>query len=72
MTNISPGNTDSGGRRSTSDFQSHRQPLLFDEKYPLTGKNTPPILRAVKSNILSIFINKSNILSINCVNLNKI
>jgi len=33
--------------------QSHRQPLLFDANYPLTGKNTPPILRSIESNTLS-------------------
>jgi hypothetical protein len=29
---------------------------LTDAKYPLTGKNTPPILRCAKSNILSIIL----------------
>jgi hypothetical protein len=32
---------------------SHRQPLLFDVKYPLTGKNSPPILPPLESNIVS-------------------
>ena len=31
-------------------------PLIFDENYPLTRENSPPILRAVKSNVLSISI----------------
>jgi hypothetical protein len=44
------------GRRSTFLTQSRRHPLFFDEKYPLTGKNTPPILRCAKSNILSIIL----------------
>jgi hypothetical protein len=42
------------GRRSIFLTQPHRQPLFFDEKYPLAVKNTPPMLLAVKSNILSI------------------
>jgi len=29
-------------------------PLIFDENYPLTRENSPPILRAVRSNVLSI------------------
>ncbi len=33
--------------------QSHRQPLLFDVKYPLTSKNSPPIVPAIESNALS-------------------
>jgi hypothetical protein len=41
------------GRRSTFLTQPHRQPLLFDVKYPLTSKNTPPILPTIKSNALS-------------------
>jgi hypothetical protein len=27
---------------------------IHDERYPLTGKNTPPILQAVRNNTLSI------------------
>ena len=30
------------GRRSTFQSQPHLQPLLFDAKYPLTSKNSPP------------------------------
>src|SRR5450756_2484018 len=33
--------------------QSHRQPLLFDAKYPLTSKNSLPILPFLESNVLS-------------------
>jgi len=29
-------------------------PLIFDADYPLTRENSPPILRAVRSNVLSI------------------
>jgi hypothetical protein len=42
-----------GGRRSTSLSQSHRQPLLFDARYPLTSKNSPPILPSIEGNTLS-------------------
>jgi hypothetical protein len=42
------------GHRATSIFQSHRYALFFDVKYPLTGKNSPPILPAVENNVLSI------------------
>jgi hypothetical protein len=41
------------GRCYTSLSQSYRQPLLFDGKYPLTDKNSPPILPTVESNVLS-------------------
>jgi hypothetical protein len=34
-------------------FQSHRQPMLFDVKYPLTSKNSSPIVPAIESNALS-------------------
>jgi len=37
-------------------------PLIFDENYPLTRENSPPILRDVRSNILSIYMKKSTIL----------
>ncbi|MBU2054769.1 MAG: aminotransferase class IV, partial [Proteobacteria bacterium] len=33
--------------------QPHRRPLLFNAKYPLTRKNSPPIVRPIESNILS-------------------
>jgi hypothetical protein len=41
-------------RCSTFRPQPHRQPLLFDaqislRKYPLTGKNSPPILSPLKA-----------------------
>jgi hypothetical protein len=42
-----------GRRRSTSLSQLHRQPLLFDARYPLTSKNSPPILPSIESNTLS-------------------
>jgi hypothetical protein len=41
------------GRCSTFRSQPHRQPLILDAKYPLTRENSPPILRAVRSNTLS-------------------
>ena len=41
------------GCRSTALSQSHRQSLLFDVKYPLTRKNSPPILLSIESNTLS-------------------
>ena len=34
-------------------FHNARQALLFDAKYPLTSKNSPPILRSIESNTLS-------------------
>jgi hypothetical protein len=37
-----------GGRRSTSLSRSHRQPLLFDAKYPLTSKNSPLCFNTLK------------------------
>ena len=40
-------------RRLTSLSQTHRQPLLFDTKYPLTNKNSLPILSLIESNTLS-------------------
>jgi hypothetical protein len=42
-----------GGRRSTFLSQSHRRPLLFDAKYPLTSDNSPPIVQPLESNTLS-------------------
>ena len=39
--------------RGTSLSQSHRQPLLFDAKYPLTNKNSSPIHPPIESNTLS-------------------
>ena len=42
------------GHRSTSLLQSHRQPPVFDAKYPLTSKNSSPMLHPWKSNVLSI------------------
>jgi len=41
------------GRCSTFLSQPHRQPLLFDAKYPLTSKNSLPILPLLESNVLS-------------------
>jgi len=35
-------------------FPTASPPLIFDGKYPLTRENSPPILRAVRSNALSI------------------
>ncbi len=32
------------------------QPLIFNENYPLTRENSPPILRIVRSNVLSIYV----------------
>jgi hypothetical protein len=51
-----------GGRRPTSLSQSHRQSLFFNAKqmqdaiYPLTSKNSPPILPSIESNALSKII----------------
>jgi hypothetical protein len=40
-------------RRFTSLPQSHRHSLLLDAEYPLTSKNSPPILPSIESNTLS-------------------
>jgi hypothetical protein len=40
-------------RCSTSLSQPHCQPQLFDANYPLTSKNSPPILPSIESNVLS-------------------
>jgi len=41
-------------------FPTASPPLIFDGKYFLTRENSPPILRAVRSNTLSInFINQN-------------
>ncbi|MEK7827260.1 MAG: hypothetical protein AAB299_05960 [Thermodesulfobacteriota bacterium] len=42
-----------GGLYSSYLSQPHRHPFLFDAKYPLTSKNSPPILPSIESNTLS-------------------
>ncbi len=42
------------GHQSTFLTKSHRHPLLFDANYPLTSKNSPPILPSRKRKFLSI------------------